>query len=136
MKYSCQYRVNKDMMLHLEADNQKEMFDRISEVIEVFGNWGVCGKCKDPDRKPRPVVRLNAKKQKFYELHCQNPDCRARFVFGQNQSTPTLFPQRKFPKSDQRAGEWKPDDGWVKYERGHEEEPDSEPDPSPPPRRK
>ncbi len=113
MKFECQYRVNKDLMLKLEADSQKELFDRMAEAAEVFGNWEVCGRCKDSIHKPRPVVRLNKAKEKFYELHCQNPKCRARFAYGQNKQTPTLFPQRKFPKSHQEAGAFKPDEGWV-----------------------
>lgn len=113
----CQYRVNADLMLELEAANQKELFERMAEAAEVFGGWACCGKCKKMEFKPRPVVRLNAKKQKFFELHCTNPACRARFAYGQSQSSPTLFPQRKFPKGHQQAEKFKPDGGWVVWSK-------------------
>ncbi len=121
MKWNAVYDVNADVKLNLEADSQKELFARMAEAAEVFGIWGCCGKCKS-EFKPKPVVRENKKKQKFYELHCTNPQCRARFVFGQTQDTPTLFPQRKFPKNDPAAGQYKPDGGWTVWQRGDDEE--------------
>lgn len=121
----CQYRVNPDLMLELEAADQKQLFERMAEAAEIFGNWRACGKCKSPDHKPRPVVRLNQKKQKFYELHCTNPRCKARFVYGQSQNGPTLFPQRKFPKSHPQAEQYKPDDGWVVWKKGDDEHEDA-----------
>lgn len=123
-KLECQYRVNKDMMLKLEGGNQKELFEAMASAAEIFGaHWECCGRCKNASFKPRPVVRLNTKKQKFFELHCTNPACRARFAFGQNQDSQTLFPQRKFAKSHPQTGQYKPDGGWVKYVKEEDDAP-------------
>ncbi len=105
----CQYKAGPTLIIELDAPNIKELFEKMAEASEIFGYFDCCGNCKDTAFRPRPVVRLNKKKQKFYELHCTNPKCKARFAFGQNQDTPTLFPQRKVPKSE----EFKPNDGWV-----------------------
>lgn len=135
-RHNAKYRANKDLMIEVEATSQKELFERLAEAAEVFGeHWECCGKCKDATHRPRPVVRKNSKNQKFYELHCTKPGCRARFVFGQTQDTPTLFPQRKFPKNDPKAGEYKPNNGWTVWtpEEGDDEGDGHEPTPTPTP---
>jgi hypothetical protein len=125
----CSYRVSPDIMLKLEAPNQKELFEQMAAAAEVFGCWQQCGCCKSAAHKPRPVVRQNDKSQKFYELHCTTPGCRARFVFGQSQDMKTLFPQRKFPKSDPQAGQYKPNAGWTVWKK---EDADGADEPPPP----
>jgi hypothetical protein len=47
---------------------------------------------------------------KYYELWCQNPDCRAKLGFGQHKTGDTLFPKRK-----DKEGNWLSDNGWVVY---------------------
>lgn len=118
----AQYRVNPDMMLELEGGNQKELFQAMAQAAEIFGtHWLMCGCCKDRNFKPRPVVRVNKEKQSFYELHCTNPQCGARFSFGQNKDMKSLFPQRNYTKSHPKKGQPKPDGGWVKWKPGDDE---------------
>ncbi len=109
----CNYRVNRDLMLELEGSNQKELFEQMAAAAEIFGNWECCGKCKSPEHRPRPVVR-EVDDNRHYELRCTNPRCEARFTYGQNKKGGTLFPQRKFPKTE----DFKPDGGWVIWKKG------------------
>jgi hypothetical protein len=119
----CQYKVNPFTVLELEAPNSKEMFAAMAQVAEIFGSqFTMCGKCKDAKFVPRPVVRLNKAKESFYELHCTNPDCRARYAYGQGKDMKSIFPQRKFSKNHPQKGQYKPDNGWVVYKNAAEEE--------------
>lgn len=118
--YKGKYRVNPDLMLDLEGNDQKQFFEAMASAVEVFSHMDACGLCGT--EKPRPVVRPNKKKQKFFEFHCTNPKCKARFALGQTQNTPTLFPQRDFPKSHPQAGQRKPNGGWVKCDPKHDED--------------
>jgi hypothetical protein len=119
----CQYRVNSNLMIELEGATEKDLYEAMAKADEVFGSpWLLCGSCKDAAFKPRPVVRVNKEKQKFYELHCTNPECKARFCFGQSKDMKTLFPQREFPRSHPQAGKLKPNGGWVKWRPGDDED--------------
>lgn len=126
MKIKC-YRVNPDIELEIEGANDKELFEAMAHATEVFGShWQRCQACKS-NFKPIPVVR-EVDGNRFYELHCTNPACRARFAFGQSKDMKTLYPQRKYPKSHPRAGEYKDNNGWDIWEKKEEESPP----PSPP----
>lgn len=106
------YRVNQNLTIEIEGGNQKELFKARAQAAEVFGEqWERCGACKS-EHRPVPVVREN-KGFTFYEMHCTNPQCRARFAFGQNKDMKTLFPQRKFPGKHPEAGKYKPNGGWM-----------------------
>lgn len=125
----CQYRVNQDTMIELEGATDKDLYEAMARVAEIFGkHWLMCKACQDKAFKPVPVVRVNKEKQKFYELHCTNPKCGARFVFGQSKDMKSLFPQRKYPKSHKLAGKLKPNEGWVKWEPGDDDLPPDEGD--------
>ncbi len=100
--------------LEVEGGNQKELFENIAAVSEVFGVQE-CGACHDKNFKF--VVRNVDKEEKgktksyrYYEYHCTNPKCRAKLAFGSHQEGSTLFPKRKDDE-----GKWLPNNGWTIY---------------------
>lgn len=117
----AKYNVNRDLQLELEGATEKELVENMAHAQELFAPMACCGCCVKPEFKPRIVIRQNKDKQKFYELWCTNPACGARFCYGQSKDMKTLFPQRKFPQSHVKAGEVKPDGGWVKEAYGRNE---------------
>ena len=102
-------QVSDRLSFELNADNQRDMFEELAALQEVFGMLK-CEKCSGTDLKY--VVRENADKDKFYELYCQNQNCRARFEFGSHKQTKTLFPKRK-----EKDGTWLPHSGWTTWDK-------------------
>ncbi len=99
------FRLNNLLTVELDGENQRDLFEKLAAVQEVFGN-DTCGKCKSTDLKF--VVRENDG-NKYYELHCKK--CTARFSFGAHKQTLTLFPKRK------DGDNWLPDGGWTKWDK-------------------
>ena len=94
------------LAIEAEGDTQKAVFTELARLQEVFDNV-TCGKCKGTDI--RFTVRT-VDDNDFFEIHCTNPKCRARFALGQHKKGDSLFPQRKG-----KDGEWLPDNGWMRY---------------------
>lgn len=106
------WQVSKRIQVEAEGNLAADVFEELSTLVEVFGAAPQCGLCKGEDL--RPVVRVAPDKNKHYELHCLNKDCRARFTFGQHKEPKgSLFPQWKTGKGDK--AKWKPDKGWERY---------------------
>ncbi len=105
------YRVSDKLTVGFEASLQKDIFQQLASLSEVFG-ISQCGACKSNDI--RYVVReasKGAKKYLYHELHCQK--CRARLAFGQHDGEKgTLFPKRK-----DEGGEYLDNNGWVVYKK-------------------
>jgi len=98
---------NGRLTVEVEGDTQKSIFGELAKFQEVFEH-PTCLKCNCED--VRFVVR-NVDDNDFYEIHCQNSKCRARFAFGQHKSKDgTLFPRRK-----DANGAYLPNGGWVKF---------------------
>lgn len=105
---NIEYKVSDKLQIGFEAANQKEIFQSLAQLSEVF-SISECGACKSKDI--RHVVReVPSGKQVFtyYELHCQK--CRSKLAFGQSTDTVTLFPKRK-----DEDGKYFDNNGWVKY---------------------
>jgi hypothetical protein len=85
----------------VEAANQKELFEQIADVQEVFDAETECRLCHS--KTIRFQVRT-VDDNKYYEMVC---DCGGQFSFGQNKKGNTLFPKRD-----------KGTHGWTKYEKG------------------
>ncbi len=120
-----QVKVNAKTIVTADGDTQAEVFEQLAGLQEVFGHAERCGMCQS--ERLRYVVREN-EGYKFFELHCQHADCRARFVFGQSKQHPgSLFPQRK-----DKDGNPKPNNGWSRYEGNGTKPPDG-PAPTPAP---
>jgi hypothetical protein len=104
--------------VQVEAETQKQLFEEWASAVEVFGEQR-CGLCKS--EAIAPVVRTvthGKQEYQFHELHCQNPECRARLTFGIHQTGETLFPHRRLDPSgrpDRAAGEFGEHRGWTKY---------------------
>jgi len=105
-----QLRVRPNLMLELEASQQKDLFRLLASAQEVFGE-SRCGKCRALDIVFR--VRKNAQDHEFFELVC--PHCRAVLQMGVHKEGGTLFPRRH---ADGEGGEktWLPDNGWLKWD--------------------
>lgn len=108
----------KNMMVEVEAETQKELFQQIALASEVFGEKK-CGLCGSEDIFPAYRTVTQGKKSFEYpEYHCQNPACRARLSIGCNMEGGTLFPQRKLDdkgKPDRETGQYGKHNGWTKY---------------------
>lgn len=93
------------LKLTLDGKDDKELFERLSEVQEVFGQ-GKCGACQSEDVK---FVVREVDGNKFYEVVCNA--CRAKLGFGQHKKGNTMFPRRK-----DGDGNYIPNKGWEKWE--------------------
>src|ERR1700683_4973492 len=85
--------------VQVEAASQRELFTEYAAAVEVFGETH-CGLCNSPEITPvvRTVVQ-GKESYDFYEMHCQNPQCRARLAFGVHKGGETLFPHRRLDAS-------------------------------------
>jgi uncharacterized C2H2 Zn-finger protein len=92
-------------VIEVEGAGARECFASLAESAEVFGK--ACGACGSTNVVP--VVRQRDGIT-FYELRCL--DCGAVLAFGQRRDGGALFPRRK-----DKAGEWLPNNGWVKFAR-------------------
>lgn len=115
-----QVKVSKNVIVDAVGDTHKGIFEQIAELQEVFACLDEpCGKCNHTTH--RVVVREDSKKRKYYELHCQNPSCRARLSFGQNMQGDSLYPRRKETEKKSvmggklDCGDYLPDNGWIKW---------------------
>jgi MinD superfamily P-loop ATPase len=104
----CDYKVNDKLIIKFDGANQKEVFQNLAQLGEVF-SISECGACGSKDIR-HAVRTVPSGKQVFtyYELHCQK--CRARLSFGQSTDTVTLFPKRKDDE-----GKYLDNGGWTKY---------------------
>ena len=77
----------------VEAEGQKDLFELLATYQEVFGTVECVG-CKKHNLRytVREQEDSKGKKQKYYELRCQ--DCFAKLPFGQHNDSPTLFPKK------------------------------------------
>ena len=110
-----QVKLPNGTFIKLYGDSDTDLFESWAHVHEIFAEekCALCG-CT----KLRPVVRVNADDDKFYELHCQGEGCYARLTYGQNKKGDTLFPRRKLTKDgkpDLSEGEFGKHQGWTKF---------------------
>ena len=102
----CQYKSrNGRLLFKVEGGSQKDLFEAISDLQEIFEADDACGMCKSTNIRFR--VR-EFKGNKYFELRCL--DCNAQFSFGQNKDMKSLFPKRK-----DEDGNWLPNKGWFKW---------------------
>lgn len=70
------------------ADNQKDIFEKVAQYQEVFGNTK-CPACGSENL----IYRVREHDgNKYYELYCA--DCKAKLPFGAHKSGGTLFPKK------------------------------------------
>jgi hypothetical protein len=110
-----QIKVAPKVIVEAEGDNHVDLFEQLDGLQEVFSNHK-CGKCGKEDI--RFVVRTDAEENKYYELHCQNPKCRAKLVLGQKKKGKALYPKRKDDDKGSVTGNpngYLPSNGWLKW---------------------
>jgi hypothetical protein len=84
------------LVLEIEADTQKDLFEGIAQTQEVFCEPN-CGLCLCD--KIHFVVRTTPDGTVFHELACTNQACRATLSIGQSKKLPgRLFPIRKLTR--------------------------------------
>lgn len=94
------YKLNDKMTIDLEGSTQKELFAKIAQVQKEFEPIFCvekCGCCSSPNITyvTREATTAKKKTVTYYELHCTNLKCKARFSYGQSQDGNTLFPKNK-----------------------------------------
>ena len=79
----------------VEGETQKDIFENLATYQEVFGT-SACGGCGKENLRytVREQEDARGKKQKYYELRCQEKGCWAKLSFGQHNDNPTLFPKK------------------------------------------
>lgn len=109
--YQC---ANGRLTFKVSGENPKALFKEIATIQDLFEAESSCGCCQGESLKyqARQVDEYD-----FFELVCLNPDCRARFSFGQHKKGGGLFPKRK-----SESGDWLPNRGWSRYIPKHTEE--------------
>lgn len=113
-------KVNNNVTVVADGEKHTEIFEKLSSLQEVFGEEK-CGKCGG--NKLRFMTRQDKDENKYYELHCQNSQCRAKLAYGCHKKGGGLFPKRfvEVEGSDKKEvkGKW----GWTIYskETGKEE---------------
>lgn len=93
--------------IDIDGETQVDIFEKLSAVQEVFGITK-CGKCGSQDL--RYITREDKEENKYHEIQCQNPKCRAKLAFGQNKKGGGLFPRRK-----DSEGKYIDNGGWSVY---------------------
>lgn len=119
----------------IEANTQKEMWEKLASLNEVFGKR-VCKRCGTPDAEfhVRVVKSRSGKKEyTYHELRCKGVDkdgkrCGAVKAFSvNNDETGNMYPKTKvnqddvlyphFVKNEGDEYAYLPYDGWLKYDK-------------------
>jgi len=108
-----QFQLNPQMLVTVEGDTQRDLWESIARTQEVFGN-SVCKKCGCTELQY--VVRVDKDDNKYYELHCTNLSCRAKLSFGCYKKGGGLFPKRQ---GEDKEGNktWLKNGGWLKWNK-------------------
>jgi hypothetical protein len=102
----CHYRsANNRLTFELDAGSQKDLFEGIATLQEIFESDSTCGMCNSTDLRFR--VR-EVKDNKYYEMRCGK--CNAQLSFGQHKTGGTLFPKRTTDEGDM------PNRGWYRWQ--------------------
>ena len=97
-----QAKVSSKLIVELEADSQRSMFEELAKVQEIFG-VEACGKCGKTNIKF--VVRSDKDENKYYSMDCL--ECRARLSFGCHKKGDALCVKRK-----DEEDKWIPNNAW------------------------
>lgn len=128
MKYY--YDENGNLGFEFEAEKQVEAWDTILSLNEVFLDRQ-CKRCNRPNAKFHKRIAYKKRGNTecpYYELRCQNPDCKAVKSYSIiNDGSGQLYPKNKvkpddvlfdtFKKSDDDDIAFLPYDGWLRYDK-------------------
>lgn len=108
-----QLKVAPNVIVTADGANHIELFEQLASMQEVFGSANKCGKCQGTDL--RFVVRENEAEDKFYELRCQNRQCRAVLEFGCHKKGKSVYPKIKGTPTADGKNTYLPNGGWQVY---------------------
>ena len=100
----------------LVGDTQKAIFKELASIQDTFEAESCCGVC-GAEYKFQLRITGDRGEFEYFELVCKNPECRAKFSFGQSKDQKTLFPKRKDDDDN-----WLPFRGWVKWDKTAKEQ--------------
>lgn len=106
-------KITDRLVFEIDGKSQKDIFEQLASIQEVF-SFTKCEKCQSTDLK---FVVREVEGNKFYELRCQNRQCRARLSFGSHKVGETLFAKKK-----DGGGNWLADSGWVRWDKDQQKE--------------
>lgn len=93
-------------MFKIDGKNPKDIFKQLSTIQEIF-SINKCEACGGTDI--HYVVRT-VEDNDYYEMVCQNKECRAKLALGQTKKGDQLFCKRK-----DKEGKWLPNSGWSRW---------------------
>ena len=103
-----QRKVSATTILEAEGSTVAEVFEALARLENVFNGHEVCGLCKS-NRTAYQIVQ-DTQGHKYHSVLCMA--CGGEFKFGMRKAPPgCLFPQYK-----DADGNWKPNNGWTKWE--------------------
>ena len=102
------FKVNDRMVITVEGKDQRDLFEQLASLQEVFGD-SKCGACGKSNLKfvVRDVEK-DGEENRYYEMRCA--DCGARLTYGCHKKGNSLFPKRK-----DADGKFSKTNGWSKY---------------------
>lgn len=107
--------ISPTILVEAVGDNHVELFEQLSALQEAFGQK-CCGKCKCDELQF--VTRMDDEENKYYELRCLNPQCRAVLAYGQHKKGKSLYPKRKDKSVEEGGtGKYLPDNGWMRWDK-------------------
>lgn len=126
----AQYKVKPDLIIEIEAETQKELFQKLASAVEVFGERK-CGRCGfEQITFAYRTVTQGKKTYEYPEYHCGDQKCGARLSLGSAMEGGSLFPIRKLIADGPEKGKPSREDGkydsqhkgWTTY-KGNKDEP-------------
>lgn len=109
MSMMIERRIDALTIVKVQGATLKEAFENLCAAQSVLGET-VCGACKTAGAVPR-VKHINkaGAKYVFYEMACQNPNCKATLGMWANDDG-TMYPNRKNKDKTPKAN-----GGWEVY---------------------
>lgn len=110
------WEVKKGLSFEVEGKEQKDVFEQLASIQEVFGSE-ICELCKKGNLQ---FVVRNVEDNNFYEIKCK--DCGGKLALSQNKKGGSLYPVRKLKNGlPSKVDDEGPFDfttnGWHKYDR-------------------
>ncbi len=112
------FKVTENLTVEFDAESPKSIFETMAELSSTFEDT-CCGNCQSVDI--RYVIR-KVEDNKFYEIHCQNPACRAKLVYGHSKDGKSTYPRRyeidgkgKAKTDSDGKSVYLKNKGWTKY---------------------